>query len=44
MPDLYFKDISDNLQRKLSISVPVLCENRVGKEISGKKPIVVEEL
>ena len=27
MPDLDFKDISDNLQRKLSISVPVLCHD-----------------
>ena len=42
MPDLDFKDVSDNLQRKLSISVPILCENRVGKVISGEKPIVVK--
>ena len=42
MQDLDFKEISDNLQSKLSISVPVLCENRVGRVISGKKTIVVK--
>ena len=43
MPDVEVSELSDSLQKILSIRVPLLDENRVGYVIVGMKLFVITE-
>ena len=43
MPASLLMEVFDNLQSTLSMSVPFISENLVGRVILGKKPCVIIE-